>query len=175
MTIPKKKKAPRARNKGGRPSKINIKTMKLIEDLALLGLPDARIAVLIGVAPSTFAQMKKMNKRFSERIFRHRELAHAKVARALYERAVGYRAKSVKIFCSDKGGVTQVPFTEIWPPSETAAMAILKNRHPELWKDRQQVEHEVGASLEDLVLAAGKLRVRNAAAGEKIGMGDGSK
>lgn len=135
-------KSPRKRkNPGGRPSKCTPKTLRLIEDLALAGFSDEKISKLVGISRSTLGLRKKDDKEFSDRVFRNRELAQARVARALFERAIGYKVKSVRIFADPKSGkVVQVPFWEHWPPSEAACMTFLKNRCGDLWKDKVTIE-----------------------------------
>jgi hypothetical protein len=65
-----------------------------------------------------------------------KEIADKRVERSLYERATGYTYESVKIFCNTKTGeVTQVPYTEHFPPDPTAMIFWLKNRDKEHWRD----------------------------------------
>lgn len=144
----KEKPSKTRKNKGGRPTVRSVKLMKTIENLALLGLSDEKIADVIGVSRSTFALWKKDDQGFSDRIFQNREGAHASVSRSMFERALGYKVKSVKIFADAKSGkVVQVPFWEHYPPDVAACMAILKNRWPELWRDRIDVKHDVSTKL----------------------------
>ena len=157
MAKEKKKTVRRGKNKGGRPTVRSVKLMKMIENLALLGLSDEKIADSIGVSRSTFALWKKDDKGFSDRIFQNREGAHASVSRSMFERAIGYKVKSVKIFADPKSGATlKVPFWEHYPPDVAACMSILKNRQPKLWRDKVDVEHKVTEQLAARLAAARK-------------------
>jgi len=61
------------------------------------------------------------------------------VKRSLLQKATGYSYHSEKIFCQD-GAVTRVPVVEHVPPSDTTMIFYLKNRDPERWNDRRQVD-----------------------------------
>jgi hypothetical protein len=71
--------------------------------------------------------------------------ADAEVAERLYRRALGYEHSSVKIFADPKTGAQLVvPYTERFPPDTTACITWLKNRRPDLWRDRTEVTGKNG-------------------------------
>jgi hypothetical protein len=47
-----------------------------------------------------------------------------------------------------------VPYTERFPPDVEAAKFILTNREPELWSNKQTIEHNVSDKLADRLEAA---------------------
>jgi hypothetical protein len=68
-----------------------------------------------------------------------------RVTRSLYARAVGYNYEAVKIFMpANREKPVIVPYIEHVPPDVTACIFWLKNRHPEHWRDSQQMEHVLG-------------------------------
>jgi hypothetical protein len=75
-------------------------------------------------------------------------MADAEVAEKLFKRATGYSHDAVKIF-NDQGAPLQVPYTEHYPPDTTACIFWLKNRRPDLWRDKveQQLEHSGGITV----------------------------
>ena len=62
-------------------------------------------------------------------------MADAKVARCLYERAVGYR-HTVKRTLLYRGEVRTITDTVHHPPDPRACIFWLRNRRPQTWGDR---------------------------------------
>ena len=157
MAKAKEKPVRRGKNKGGRPTTLSVKLLKIIGNLAMFGMSDAEICEKIEVAPSTIARWKKNSERFRNKLFEAREGALTRVVRSMHERATGYKVKSVKIFADPKSGKKlEVPFIENYPPDPGAAMSILKNRAPKFWRDKVTVEHQVTGKLAERLAAARK-------------------
>lgn len=116
--------------------------------LARLGATDAEVADFYGVDVRTIHRWKNTYEAFCHALKVGKEEADARVERALYHRAVGYEQEEVKIFMP-AGAVEPVyaKFTAKITPDTTAAIFWLKNRRPDLWRDRQQVEHEGQVSI----------------------------
>jgi hypothetical protein len=125
----------------GRPTKYESKFCKQAEQLCLLGATDKNLSDFFEVSEDTINTWKKKYPQFSVSIRRGKILPDAKVAQALYKRAIGYSHKSVKIFNAD-GKPLIVPYTEKFPPDVTAALKWLYNRQPELWRDKQYMGME---------------------------------
>ena len=72
--------------------------------------------------------------------------------KSLYNRAVGYTYPSVKIIVV-KGKVVEVPYREHVPPEPGSIMNWLKNRMPDVWRDKIDHEHggNVNLTMSDLV------------------------
>jgi hypothetical protein len=73
-------------------------------------------------------------------IKRGRQGADTKVAKSLYQKALGYSIREVKIVAT-KDGVVKVPYTKHFPPSTTAIIFWLLNRQKEYWKDVRHLMH----------------------------------
>ncbi|MCD1124821.1 hypothetical protein LPW36_02020 [Jinshanibacter sp. LJY008] len=86
-----------------------------VKDLASRGLTDEQIALALGISISTITRRKKDNDEFCAAIKKGKALGIATVANALFKNA-----------------------TE---GNTTAQIFFLKNRDPNNWNDRQQVEH----------------------------------
>ncbi len=69
-----------------------------------------------------------------------KEAPDNRVERSLYNRAVGYSHPDVHV-SNFQGQVTLTPITKHYPPDVAAAFIWLKNRRPDLWRDRQEVAH----------------------------------
>lgn len=126
----------------GRPSSFRPEFCKQAFKLCLLGATDAELARFFEVSESTIANWKNEHPEFLEALKDGKEEGDAKVAQSLYRRALGYSHRAVKIVADAKSGAEHiVPYTEHYPPDTTACIFWLKNRRPDLWRDRQQHEH----------------------------------
>ena len=72
-------------------------------------------------------------------------MADAEVAERLFLRARGYTHEAVKIL--SRGGKEEpvmVPYVEHYPPDTTACIFWLKNRRPDLWRDKVLLDEAAG-------------------------------
>ena len=102
------------------------------------------LAKHFGVAPSTIGEWKLRHPLFSASIDLGRKDQTDKVERSLFERATGYTYPSEKIVVVSQGNnmgssVERVDIKEHVPPDVGAAIHWLKNRRPEEWKDKQDL------------------------------------
>ena len=131
-----------------RPTKYNPDYTKQALKLCRLGATDKELADFFGVAESTLNKWKEEHPEFSESLKEGKALADAEVADKLYKRATGYEHPAVKIVANANTGQEHVVnFTERYPPDTTAAIFWLKNRRPDLWRDKVQQEHEHSGSV----------------------------
>jgi len=136
----------------GRPTAYRAEYAKQAEKLSLLGATDIQMADFFGVNESTINLWKHVHPEFSRSVKVAKAEADKNVVRSLYRKAVGYEFDSVKIFCGKDGEVTQVPYREIVPPSDTACIFWLKNRQRDNWRDRQEVEHSGELGIKTVLL-----------------------
>lgn len=104
--------------------------------LALLGATDAEMATFFGVGHTTFTKWKKTQPAFVEALNSGKIVADSKVAKSLYQRAIGFSQQEVDIRVV-KGQLVQTVYTKKYPPDVTAQIFFLKNRRPDLWSDRK--------------------------------------
>lgn len=128
------------KKKLGRPGKLASVDLEQVAKLAALGLTDAQMAAALKIAVSSLYEYKK-NPAFSEAIKAGKAESDAKVERSLYERALGYSVKTEKIFCTKFGEIVRAETVEHYPPDPTSMIFWLKNRKPQEWRDKQEVEH----------------------------------
>lgn len=138
--MPKEKKE---KNPGGRPTRYNAEYHNdMAYKLSLLGLIDIEIASTLDIAESTLNNWKIKHPEFMESLKKGKAIADANVATSLYRRATGWVAKEEKVL-SHEGYHTDTVIIEKHYPGDTgAAMAWLKNRQPEKWRERQRDEGE---------------------------------
>lgn len=130
-----------AKGKGGRPSAYRAEYAASAERLcALFGATSKDLAEFFGVADSTVRLWAKADPAFSAALKSGRAVADAKVTRRLFERACGFEHDAVKIM-QYEGEPVIVPYVERYPPDTTACIFWLKNRRPDLWREKVEVEH----------------------------------
>jgi hypothetical protein len=112
-------------------------------NLALMGLNDSRIALGLGISRNTFYRYVKWFPEFSDALQSGRELAHAEVFDALYQRALGYSHPDTKVL-STREGVEVIPITKYYPPDVKAIELILTNRQSQYWKSASRIELVTG-------------------------------
>lgn len=130
----------KVKKKGGRPSSFRDEYVEQVEKLCRLGATDAELADFFDVSETTINNWKGKHPEFVEALKRGKAQADAEVADKLFKRATGYEHESVKIF-QYEGGIIEAPYVKRYPPDTTAAIFWLKNRRPDLWRDKQDVEH----------------------------------
>jgi hypothetical protein len=161
-TIPKKK-APKSVKKatkpeknqkevGGRPSLYHPQYNEQVEKLCKLGATDKELADFFEIAESTLNLWKHAHPAFMESIKRGKRLADANVAERLYQRAMGFEhdSEEIKVVSDGQGlgsSIERVPIRKIYPPDTTAAIFWLKNRQPEKWRDKVDVDANVNANV----------------------------
>lgn len=133
----------------GRPTSFKKEYVEQARKLAALGATDREAAEFFKVAESTLYLWKHTHPEFSEALKVGKETADARVEQSLYRRALGYSHDAVKIMTVE-GEVVQTPFVEHYPPDTTAAIFWLKNRRPDQWRDKQDVEHSGALKVEKI-------------------------
>lgn len=133
--------------KVGRPSKFNEKLLEKIISLAQQGKTNEQIADIIGVHVRTIENWQGSKPEFLWALKEAKQIADDLVEAALFSRAVGYSHKSVKVFFDSKSLATiEHEYTEHHAPDVTAGIFWLKNRKPDEWRDKQEVEHSGSVS-----------------------------
>lgn len=118
-----------------------------IEGWARDGLTDEQIAKNLGVGERTFYEYKLKYPQFSQSLKRGKEVVDREVENALLKRALGYRYEEVTkelVLDPETGEKTLQPVkvvTKEVVPDTTAQIFWLKNRKPEAWRDKKDIEH----------------------------------
>ena len=131
---------PTKKNKTGRPTSYNTDYNEQVFKLCLLGATDKDIADFFGVAESTLNKWKLEHSEFSESIKKGKKNADANISAALYHRAIGFTKKDCEKVFQYQGSIVRAKTNEYFPPDTAAAIFWLKNRQPQLWRDKQVQE-----------------------------------
>lgn len=127
-------------DKGGRPTLYRPEYARQAKKLCELGATDAELADFFGVEVRTIYRWSVEHKGFCQATRLGKEAADRRVERALYARAVGYEHDDTDIRVAD-GEVIQTPIRKHYPPDTAAASLWLRNRRPDLWRDRVEQVH----------------------------------
>ncbi len=109
--------------------------------IGLKGVLDKEIAKRIGISVSTLCQGKHEHKEFAEALKKSKAIVDYRGEDSLLKRALGYEV--VEVIKERQGGhmVVVKEITKHVPLDVTAQIFWLKNRKPEAWRDKQQVEN----------------------------------
>lgn len=139
--------------------------LTLIEGWARDGLTDKQIAKNLGIGIRTFYEYKNTYPQFSQSLKKGKEVIDFEVENSLLKRALGYEYTEVtkeRIMRKDEKGqpitdihgfpcydmvVTKTVKKEVVPDT-TAQIFWLKNRRPDKWRDKQEVQHSGGIASE---------------------------
>lgn len=133
----------------GRPSLYKPAYNKLAEKYCKLGLIDREIADLFDVSEKTLNTWKKQHPDFLQSLKRGKSVADAEVANSLFKRATGFTHPDSQIFYDSKAGKSiTVKTVKHYAPDTTAAIFWLKNRQPNKWRDKQEVENSIKGDVE---------------------------
>lgn len=121
----------------GRPTKYKDEYAEQAYKLCLLGATNEQLADFFEVAVSTFHEWRLAHPDFQDAIKRGKLEADARVAQALFSRATGYVAPDVDIKMYE-GTIIQTPTLKHYPPDATSMIFWLKNRQPDLWREKRE-------------------------------------
>lgn len=126
--------------------------------LCKLGATDIEIADFFGVTARTIYRWKSQHEAFCQALKTAKVEADERVERSLFARANGYEHDEIDIRVVGTK-LVKTPIRKFYPPDTTACIFWLKNRRPELWRDK--VEQELtGANKGPIVTRIERVIVR---------------
>lgn len=143
----------------GRPKTYRPEFVDKAHALAFAGATDREVGEYLGVSERTINNWKHEHPEFGEALTVGKSTADRRVEGSLYRRATGYTFDSEKIM-QYEGQVIRAPIVEHVPPDTTAAIFWLKNRMPEIYREKSEVDVNVKPGLAEMIAAARK-RVAN--------------
>lgn len=102
------------------------------------GLTMEQIAYNIGITKPTLYKWQERDSNFLNALKVSRDAADREVENALFKNAVGFHYTEQQV--TDTGDVVDVE--KYSKPNTTAQIFWLKNRKPEQWRDKQNIEHD---------------------------------
>ena len=125
------------------------------------GLTDEQIAENLDISVASFYNYKNKHLEFLESLKKGKEIADYEVENALFKKALGYNAKIKKAFkvkevLYENGKrlkeTERIEYAEdeVHIPADTTAQIFwLKNRKPNTWRDKQELEHKANNGILD--------------------------
>jgi hypothetical protein len=144
----------------GRPTLYRSDYCELARNYCLLGATNAELAGFFGVSARTIDSWIAAQPEFAAAVKEGRVQADLRVARCLYERAVGYEQK-VERTILHQGRERTLTDTVRHPPDTRACMFWLRNRQPQAWGGRPAAAQDNTIDLLAILDAAGE-RARKA-------------
>ncbi|MEH7214768.1 transposase [Priestia megaterium] len=134
--------------------------LTLLNGWARDGLTDEQIAHNIGISRSTLSEWKKKYKDISDALKKGKEVVDLEVENALLQRALGYEYEEVtrEQQWNEKDKKYELVITKKvkkkQAPDTTAQIFWLKNRRPDRWRDKQNVEHSGTVTNQNMDMSA---------------------
>lgn len=130
----------------------------LLEGWARDGLTDQQIAYNMGISTATLYEWKKKYPDILEALKKGKEVVDRYVENALLKRALGYEYEEVsKEYECETLVKTKVTRKQVVPDT-TAQIFWLKNRRPDLWRDRVQIDDKASlAKVDELIKSIGEV------------------
>lgn len=113
---------------------------QVITHLCMLGATEAELAAYFEVSTKAFNSWVTQFRGVAQAVRQGREIADAKVTASLFKSAIGYEHEDVHI-SNYMGQITETKIIRRYPPNAQSCMFWLKNRRPDLWKEKVDLEH----------------------------------
>lgn len=140
MAAKKGNKSAKGNKGGGRKTAYKKEFPEIAFQLCLLGATDLEMSKAFGVSEVTINNWKKKHKEFSLALHSAKEFADAQVVERLFQRAMGYEHEEEKIFCHE-GEIIRADTIKHYPPEFRSMSFWLRNRQPEKFREKVDVEH----------------------------------
>jgi hypothetical protein len=134
----------------------------LLKGWARDGLSDEQIAHNMGIAPKTLWEWKAKYSEISSALKKTKEIVDKEVENALYKSAMGYDYEEIteqRRYNKATGEYEMVVVEKKikhQPPNTASIIFWLKNRKPEIWRDKQEITNT--EALEKLDSILGELK-----------------
>jgi prepilin-type processing-associated H-X9-DG protein len=147
--------APKAPEKAGRKQlydemEIDDK-LDAIRGWAMAGSTDKEIYTMLEVSKETFYKWKRERPQFADALKKGKHIANGELQNSAYKQAMGYYqtvTEPVKVKRGqDWEEIEMVTYEKFIPANNTMNIFMLKNRMPEVYKDKQHTEHSGGVNI----------------------------
>ena len=129
---------------GEKNSKYKSEYNDLAYNYALLGVTDKQLAEFFDVCEATLNNWKNDHPSFLESLKKGKSQADAMVAKSLFQRALGYSHPETKIVTHNGAITDSQDVVKHYAPDTAAGIFWLKNRQPDIWRDKKEVSLDNG-------------------------------
>lgn len=141
-----RKRKSNAGRKGSYKKWLEADNLILLEGWARDGLTDEQIAYNIGIHVSTLYEWKKKYEEFDEALKRGKEVVDREVENALLKRALGYSYDEITEIREEGVLIQKKVVKKHIVPDTTAQIFWLKNRRPDIWRDKKDIDMNANIS-----------------------------
>ena len=132
------------KNKVGRPTDYREAYVDQVYDLCLKGYTDKMLAAAFGIDESTLNEWKKKYEKFSLSIARGKTVVDAEVIASVYVGVTtGHTTVEDRVVIGEDGRPEIIKIEKQHKPEVQNQQLWLKNRQPESWKDRVEVDASI--------------------------------
>lgn len=124
---------------------ITKENLSKIQSWAMDGLTNEQIAENIGIGRSTFYEWANKRSEIMDALKTTKDFCDLQVENALFRRALGYTVKLNKQRVTKDGFVVDCIEEQHIPGDTTAQIFWLKNRKPDIWRDKQVTDVNVSS------------------------------
>ena len=136
----KTKKKPAPKKRSGPPTKYNpLYHPQVVYWMANAGLTDEQIAKEFKIVKKTIYAWRRKYPDFDLAMAEGKRAPDERVERTLYQRAIGYSCPEDKIM-QYEGKPIIVHTIRHYPPDVVAQIFWLKNRQPDKWRDKHEID-----------------------------------
>jgi hypothetical protein len=137
----------------GRPTKYRPQYADLAFNYCLLKASDNDLARFFDTSKRVIFNWKKKHPEFLDALRRGKEQADSRVAKSLFDRAVGYQHEDVDVHVY-KDKIVKVKRVKHYPPDTAAAIFWLKNRQRDFWREKTETKVGLDENAVELIISA---------------------
>lgn len=133
-----------------RPTKYKAEYAEQAGKLCKKGFTDKDLADFFGVDESTITRWKQSHDEFCTSIKGAKKYSDDKIVESLYNRALGYTITEEREEYSETNGKKTVKVTKQVAGDTTAQIFWLKNRQPQDWRDKQEINQNTELTVKQI-------------------------
>ncbi|AKU43338.1 terminase small subunit [Bacillus phage Silence] len=122
-----------------------------IRGWSMAGSTDKDICEMLEISHDTFYKWKRERSEFADALKRGKHIANGEIQNSAYKQAMGYYVEVTEpMKVRDEYGaesIEMVTYEKFIPANTTMSIFMLKNRMPEMYKDKQHTEHSGGVNI----------------------------
>lgn len=122
-----------------------------IRGWAMSGSTDKDIYTMLEVSKETFYKWKRERSQFADALKKGKHIANGELQNSAYKQAMGYYQTVTEPMKVKRGQdweeIEMVTYEKFIPANNTMNIFMLKNRMPEVYKDKQHTEHSGGVNI----------------------------
>jgi prepilin-type processing-associated H-X9-DG protein len=125
--------------------------LEAIRGWALSGMTDKEMYTMLEISHDTFYKWKRERPEFADALKKGKDIANGELVNSAFKQATGYYVEVTEPMKVKRGqdyeAIEMVTYQKFIPANNTMNIFMLKNRMPEVYKDKQHTEHSGGVNI----------------------------